>query len=101
MRTNMVWAIVLFAVLVATPAVAQKQSVPKPPQDRLALGEDEVRQLLLLMDADMNGKISKQEYMKFMESEFDRLDKTHDGQLDVKELTQSKLRVSHYAAVGK
>jgi hypothetical protein len=39
-------------------AVAQKASVPKR-QDKLALGEDEVKQLLLLMDTDKNGKISK------------------------------------------
>jgi Ca2+-binding EF-hand superfamily protein len=64
--------ILVIAVLVATcamlgSAVAQKAAVPRP-QDKLALGEDEVKQLLLLMDADKNGKISKQEFMKFMES---------------------------------
>jgi Ca2+-binding EF-hand superfamily protein len=57
--------------------------------------------LLLLMDTDENGKISKQEWMKFMEAEFDRLDKGKNGQLDVKELTQSRLRVSHFLSVGK
>jgi Ca2+-binding EF-hand superfamily protein len=62
---------------------------------KLALGEVEVRQLLLLIDADENGKIPKQEWMKFTEAEFDRLDKDKKGQFDVKELTQSKLRVSH------
>jgi hypothetical protein len=36
-----------------------------------------------------------------MEAEFDRLDKGKNGQLDVKELTQSKLRVSHFIGVGK
>jgi hypothetical protein len=41
-------------------------------QDKLALGLDEVTQLVLLMDADKNGKISRQEFMKFMEAEFDR-----------------------------
>src|ERR1022692_4825373 len=81
-------------------AVAQKAAVPKS-QDKLALGEPEVRQLLLLMDTDKNGKISKQEWMKFMEVEVDRLDKDKKGQLDVKELTQSKLRVSHPVNVGK
>jgi hypothetical protein len=54
-------------------AVAQKAAVPKS-QDKLALGENEVKQLLLLIDTDENGKISKQEWMKFMEAEFDRLD---------------------------
>ncbi len=57
--------------------------------------------MLLLMDTDENGKISKQEWMKFMEAEFDRLDKDKNGQLDVKELTQSTLRVSHFLSVGK
>jgi len=104
-RTNVVWFIVALAVLVVTwsvlgIAVAQKAATPKPP-DKLALGENEVKQLLLLMDADQNGKISKQEWMKFMEAEFDRLDKAKKGQLDVKELEQSKLRVSHPVNVGK
>jgi EF hand len=104
-RRNIVRVIVAIVVLVATwailgTAVAQRQAVPKP-QDKLALGEPEVTQLLLLMDTDKNGKISKEEWMKFMESEFDRLDKDKKGQLDVKELTQSKLRVSHPMNVGK
>ena len=65
------------------------------------MGEPEVKQLLLLMDTDKSGKISKEEWMKFMESEFDRLDKDKKGQLDIKELEQSKLRVSHPVNVGK
>ena len=77
-RSNIVRALVAIAVLVATwtifgTAVAQRQAVPKA-QDKLALGEPEVKQLLLLMDTDKNGKISKEEWMKFMEAEFDRLD---------------------------
>jgi hypothetical protein len=71
------------------------------PQDRVALGEEQAKQLLLLIDTDKKGVISKQEWMKFMEAEFDRLDKAKNGELDVKELTQSKLRVSHFASVGK
>jgi hypothetical protein len=39
--------------------------------------------------------------MKFMEAEFDRLDKAKTGYLDVKELMQSKLRVSQFSSVGK
>jgi hypothetical protein len=52
-------------------------------------------------DADKDGKISKQEWMKFMEAEFDRLDKDKSGDLDAKDLTQSKLRASHFVSVGK
>jgi|SRR5271156_684960 hypothetical protein len=104
-RTNVVSVIVVIAVWVAIwtmlgTAVAQKTSVPKP-QDKLALGEDEAKQLLLLIDTDRCGKISKQEWMNFMEAEFDRLNKNKSGELDVKELAQSKLRVSHFSCVGK
>lgn len=104
-RTHIARVIVAIAVLVLTwvllgNAVAQRQAVPKA-QDKLALGEPEVKQLLLLMDTDKSGKISKEEWMKFMEAEFDRLDKDKKGQLDAKELEQSKLRVSHLVNVGK
>ena len=67
--------------------VAQKASASKP-QDNLALGEGEVKKMLLLMDTDNDGKVSKREFMRFMEAEFDRLDKKKEGKLDVKELTQ-------------
>jgi hypothetical protein len=102
-RRNRGWIIGIITVLVATgtmlgSAAAQKASVPKP-QDKLAIGENEVRQLLLLMDTDKKGQVSKQEYMKFMEAEFERLDKKKTGELNVKELTQSNLTASHF--VGK
>jgi len=63
-------------------AVAQKVT-PKTP-DNVALGEDEVNQMVLLMDTDKNGKISRQEFMNFMAAEFDRLDKDKSGELDQK-----------------
>jgi Ca2+-binding EF-hand superfamily protein len=47
------------------------------------------------MDPDKNGKISKQEFMKFMEAEFERLDKNKNGELDAKELAKSTLRANH------
>jgi Ca2+-binding EF-hand superfamily protein len=68
-------------------AIAQKASAPNP-QANLALGEGEVKKLLLLMETDNDGKVSKQEFMSFMEAEFDMLDKKKEGKLDVKELTQ-------------
>jgi Sec-independent protein translocase protein TatA len=81
--------------------LAQKVDKGLPIQQRtLALGEDEVKQLLLLMDTDKNGKISKKEFMDFMIAEFERLDKDKSGELDPKELTQSQVRASR-SAVGK
>ena len=86
--------------IIAVDTFAQKENSPRA-VDKLAIGEDEVKQLLLLMDTNNNGKISKAEYMKFMEAEFERLDKDKSGELDPKELTQSSLRVSHFARAGK
>jgi Ca2+-binding EF-hand superfamily protein len=102
-QTNRLWIIVAIAAMVASGsmlgnAAAQKASVPKP-QGKLALGEDEVKKLLLIIEPDEKGKISKQEYMKFMEAEFERLDKDKNGELDVKKLTQSSVTANRY--VGK
>jgi hypothetical protein len=63
----------------------------KQKEKKLAAGEAEAKQLLLLMDRDQNGKVSKQEFMSFMEAEFQRLDINNDGELDVKELTKSRI----------
>ena|ERR1700733_14564273 len=97
--------IVIVAMLIITFAIpgtsaAQKAAAPKV-QDKLAIGQEQAEQLLLLIDTDKSGMISKEEWMKFMEAEFDRLDKDKKGRLDVKELTQSKLRVSYFINVGK
>ena len=97
------WAIAILTVLLATgilltTAAAQKASVPKT-QDRLTMGEENVRQLLPLMNTDAKGMVSKQEYMKFMEEEFARLDKEKRGELDVRKLTQTGIYANHF--VGK
>jgi hypothetical protein len=73
-----------------TPATSVSQ-----PQDNLAVANEHVKDLLLLMDADQNGKVSRQEWMSFMEAEFNRLDKDGKGELDVKELLASRLSVMH------
>jgi EF hand len=78
---------------------AQKVSIPKSPNTAV-LAEDEVKQILLLMDTDKNGKVSKKEFMDFISAEFDRLDTDKSGELDPKELTQSRIRPSR-SAVGK
>jgi hypothetical protein len=101
MQKNKLWIISVIAVLVVTGtmlgnAAAQKAAVPKP-QNKLAMGEDGVKQLLPLMNTDTEGMVSKQEYMKFMEAEFERLDKSKKGELNVKELTQSSLTASRFA----
>ena len=83
-------------------AYAQKQPTSKPP-DKAALAEENVKQMLLLMDTDKSGKISRDEWMKFMAAEFDRLDKDKSGELDPKELLQTRMsfRTLHFADQGK
>jgi len=61
----------------------------------------DTKQLLLLMDQDRNGKVSKQEFMNFMAAEFDRLDTNKDGELDVYELTGLRVRRSVPGHQGK
>jgi hypothetical protein len=79
-----------------------REDAPTAPPDKVVLGEDEVKQLLQLLDADKNGRVSKKEFMQFMSAEFDRLDKDRSGELDVKELTQSQVQASHlFAIAGK
>jgi len=76
---------------------AQKASVPKQP-DTVAIASEKVKELLALMDTDKNGKISKQEWMKFMEVEFDRLDTEKKGEIHPKELLRSTVSVQRVRA---
>lgn len=91
-----------FAGIMGT-ATAQKSTVPHParPPDKFTLGLDSVKRLLLLMDADRRGKISKQAFMRFMEAEFDRLDKNRNGELDLPQLARTQLVASQPRFAGK
>jgi hypothetical protein len=88
--------------LVEISAFGQKASVPKTPTAP-RLGPEQVKALIALMDKDRNGKISKQEWMRFMEQEFERLDKDHSGDLDAADLAVSQLEPSWrpFSAAGK
>jgi hypothetical protein len=101
MRMRIVLAAVVFFAGWAGVAAAQTTAAVDRQPNKQVIGAEAVKQLLLLMDTDKNGMISKQEWMNFMSAEFDRLDKDKSGELDVKELTQSKIRASHVGAQGK
>jgi Ca2+-binding EF-hand superfamily protein len=96
---------IIIATLLASGTVRSEtvlaRSGDAPPHDKIALGEGEVKQLVLLMDQDKNGKVSEQEFMRFMKAEFKRLDKDQSGELDVKELKESKIRSSTFMDAGK
>jgi EF hand len=93
-RRTIVSAAGLFAASALQTASAQDTPQDGSKKDKnIAAGEAEAKRMLLLMDADKNGKVSKQEFMRFMEAEFDRLDVNKDGELDVKELTRSRVHI--------
>jgi len=101
-RIKVVLAIAVWAAISAIPGngAEQRQTLPKPP-DKQTLRADQVKQLLLLMDTDKNGKISKQQWMALMAAEFDRLDKDKSGKLGVKEIAPRASSVRHFADMGK
>jgi hypothetical protein len=95
-----VGALLALATAMTTSFAQDTASVPKP-QNYLAIGENNARQLLLLIGPNKDGKITKKAWMKFMEAEFDRLDKDKSGSLDVKELAESRLHLSAFSTFGK
>lgn len=88
---------VLLAAGAAMGAAAGQNAIDKKEAKKVALEDAEVKQLILLMDTDKNGKISKKEFMTYMEAEFDRLDADKSGELDPNELRKSNLRPSRFA----
>jgi hypothetical protein len=84
MRKSLV--VTLFVVFAVEAGISQK-AVSKHP-DKITIAIENVKQLLLTMEA-KNGKISKEEWMRFMEAEFDKLDTEKKGEVDLMEIRQS------------
>jgi len=83
-RTTLLVA--LFVAIALGAGVSQKAG-SKPP-DKTTIAIENVKQLLLTMDV-KNGKISKEQWMKFMEAEFDKVDAEKKGEVDQAEIRQS------------
>lgn len=101
-RRSLVSAIAVMGTswAVAGAAAQEKDTLLRRPS-ALVLGQDQVVDLLLLMDTDENGKISKQEWMDFASAEFDRLDKDKSGQLDIREIARTRLVATRRVNTGK
>jgi len=78
----------------ACAALADEPAAAAAP-NKLKVGLSPTTQLLQLMDTDKNGKVSKAEFMQFMEAEFDFADKNKDGELDPKELLHLQRALAH------
>ncbi len=92
-RLAMSLAVMSFAALAAPDAGSARS------RGSVAAGEGQVRQLLTLMDTDRNGQVSREEFMGFMEGEFESLDVDRSGELNVEELSRARVRVSGQAQV--
>lgn len=76
----------LFVVFALGAGVSQKGVLKQP--DKMTIAIENVKQLLMMMEP-KDGKISKEQWMKFMEAEFDRLDTEKKGLVDQTEIRQS------------
>ncbi len=91
------------ALAVLGPALAPKSfaqmttASPKSPNLPF-IAEQNAKQIMLLMDTDKDGRISKKEWMNFMSKEFDRLDTNHDGYIDQKDLLATQLYVEQHVS---
>ena len=85
--------LLIASLLVTTLGIgfAQKDFPRQPDKNVMAI--ENVKQLLLVMDTDKRGKISKQQWMAFMEAQFDRLDIEKKGEVDQTAIKQSMVYV--------
>lgn len=86
-----VFATLTGATLISAAALFAQEKAGLPKEaDRLAIALDSAKQLLLFIETNNDGKISKQQWMDFMSAEFDRLDREHRGEIDPHKLMESK-----------
>ena len=102
-RRNLLTALMTGTAALAGNALAQTTTaMPKQPNVK-AIATENAKQIMLLMDTDKDGRISKKEWMDFMSAEFDRLDTDHNGYIDQHDLLVTTIHVQHVnpEAMGK
>ena len=72
------------AILAATAGVASSAMAAEAAKG--GAGATYTKALITKMDVNRDGKVTKAEFMKFVEMEFDYLDKDKSGQLDTSEV---------------
>ena len=92
-RRSLLAAFMTVSAALAAKTFAQMTTAsPKSPNTKF-IAEQNAKEIMLLMDANKDGKISKQEWMDFMSKEFDRLDTDHNGYIDQKDLLATVIRI--------
>jgi Ca2+-binding EF-hand superfamily protein len=102
-RRNLLSVLITATVALAGKTFAQTTTQsPKQPNIK-SIAEANAKQIMLLMDTDKDGRISKKEWMDFMSAEFDRLDTDHNGFIDQHDLMATTIHVQHVspALLGK
>jgi Ca2+-binding EF-hand superfamily protein len=94
-RKYLMAALINGAFVLSSACFAQDTASVTKTANKAWIANENAKQLLLIMDTDKNGKISKQEWLNFMSAEFDRLDTDHSGELDPHELLSSRVTVHH------
>lgn len=83
--------ITLVAISLAVGAVSSDALAQRVSKRTASAATRDVQQLMRMMDTDMNGTVSKDEFMNFMSQTFDRLDVNKSGTLEPNELRQTTL----------
>jgi hypothetical protein len=101
-RQKLLAASLLTMAFFGTPAIAQKDGLLKP-ADPTFLATDDVKEMLLFMNTDTNGKITREEWVSFMAAEFDRFDPAKNAAIDPKKITPIKeqARFTRFSDLGK
>ena len=84
MKTNRMFAWGIGAVLVAGTIAGVTTASGQKAADNSSGG----KLRLTVMDTDHDGTVSKEEFMIYMEAQFEKADSDHDGSLDAKEFEQ-------------
>ncbi len=100
MKSAMAVCLLATACTAAGNGSAHQQSAQEP-QIAAEFEQDQTVQFLLLVETEKDGTISRQEWLKRMEEEFDRVDTDKDGVLDGREIAEAKLPVVHPRILNK
>lgn len=96
-KGNLVNMLMSASLVLTATGFAQTPASSPHISNKQAIAEENTKEILLLMDTNKDGQISKQEWMNFMSAEFDRLDTDHNEYINQQELMKSRisfLRVS-------